>query len=103
MHSRVAGEIRGEPVGEADDVASGRAQRKADVVGFEELALGLAEVALRSDNKELFDALPENVNGGDYTFVGWSSADRRYALDDDGKVIGKPQPGDSWISKKETS
>ena len=37
--------------------------------------------------------------GIDYTFVGWVSRDERRVLDEHGKVVGKPKPGDSMITE----
>src|SRR6266404_5406593 len=43
MESRVAAQIYGEAIGEADDVAAGWPEREAHVVGFQILALCIAE------------------------------------------------------------
>ncbi len=45
VHRGVAREVHDQPVGEADDVARGRAERQRQVVRLEVLALGLAQQA----------------------------------------------------------
>jgi hypothetical protein len=65
------------------------------------VALQLTQAAVESDNPGLFATLPSTIEsmGIGYTFVGWVSRDERRVLDEHGKVVGKPKPGDSMITE----
>ena len=65
------------------------------------VALQLTQAAVESGDSALFAALPDKVQamGIGYTFVGWVSRDERRVLDEHGKVVGKPKPGDSMITE----
>lgn len=62
------------------------------------LAMQMARAAMDVQKPELFfDGLPEAP--GPYTFVGWLAVGNDGAvLDDDNKVIGKCEPGDSFVT-----
>ena len=65
------------------------------------VALQLTQAALETGDSALFDELPSKVEelGVGYTFVGWVSRDEKRVLDKDGKVIGRPRPGDSMVTE----
>lgn len=62
------------------------------------LALSVAQVALDKQDTALLDRLPEEV--GDYTIQGWLG-ERGRLLDQNGDVIGKCKPGDSFVTWKD--
>lgn len=65
------------------------------------VALQLTQAAVETDDKGLWDDLPGRAQrlGVSYIFLGWVSRDERRVLDKEGKVIGKPRPGDSMVTE----
>ena len=63
------------------------------------LALAIAQVALKRQDKALLDRLPDEV--GKYTFVGYLAEGGRNILNADCRVIGEIQPGDSLVTNSE--
>ncbi len=65
------------------------------------VALHLAQLATRTRDAALFNRIPSKVQeaGGEYTFVGYVSADRRRVVTDKGVEDGLPEPGDSMMSE----
>ena len=58
------------------------------------VALAVAQVALRSQDRAMLSDLP----GDDYTLVGWLGADGASVVDDEGRDIDTLQRGDSFVS-----
>jgi hypothetical protein len=69
------------------------------------LAMAMAEVALKHNDKALFERMPEEVK--DYTFAGWLSAPSRSRpqciVDEQGHKIGELVAGDSLVSLQNDS
>lgn len=63
-----------------------------------EVALALAKTALDNQDQKLVDSMLE---AQDYTFLGWLEVGGENIIDKDGKPLGKPQPGDSFVTLKD--
>lgn len=62
------------------------------------LAIELANKLLGSKDEEEFDKI---LQAQPYLFVGYSArSNAKKILDEDGKIIGELQPGDSFVSEK---
>jgi len=85
------------PTGMAIMVRNGRkmmVMRPADP----EKAIRVALEAQKANDVDRLLNLPEEV--GDYTFVGYASADGHYILAEDGTVIEKIKRGDSFVTRR---
>lgn len=60
-----------------------------------DLALELAKKAHQTNDGDLLDRLPFEVN--EYTFVGWMAATPGYVVDRDGEIIDVLKSGDSFM------
>lgn len=63
-----------------------------------EKAVKIALEAQKANDADRFLNLPEEV--GDYTFVGYLSAEGRQILDENGAVVGDVQKGDSFVTRR---